>query len=190
MKTAPAALLPLIFVGLLTGLTYWLDRTTAAEEQAKKAAARHDPDFIVDRFTVQRFDEKGSLVNSMAAEKMTHFPDDNSSDVIKPEMSFFRSSNPSRLTARTARLLQDGEEVHLQGDVRLMRPAGATPAVLIQSESLTVYPKTELAKSNSPVTITQGSSVVRGSGLEYNGKERVAVLHGRAKGTFNKGKNS
>ena len=52
MRAAPASLLPLIFVGLLAGLTYWLDRTTATEEKAKKAAARHDPDFIVEQFTV------------------------------------------------------------------------------------------------------------------------------------------
>lgn len=186
MKAAPASLLPLIFVGLLAGLTYWLDRTTATEEKARKAAARHDPDFIVEQFTVQRFDEKGAMVNSMVAEKMTHFPDDNSSDVISPQMNFYRGGNPSKLTARTARLLQDGEEVILNGDVRLSRPAGATPAVLIQTESLTVYPKTELAKSRVPVTIHHGTSIVQGSGVDYNGKDRIAVLYGRAKGTFNK----
>ena len=184
MRLSLSALMPLIFVGLLTGLTYWLDRTTAAEEHAKKAALRHDPDFIVDKFSVQRFDEKGVMINSTVADKMTHYPDDNSSDVINPELFFFRGDNPSKLTALTAHLINDGKEVRLKGNVRLFRPAGRTPAVLIQSETLTVFPDSEFATSSSPVTITQDSNVVHGSGLEYHGKERIAVLFGRVRGTF------
>ena len=184
MKVQPATLMPLILVGLLTALTYWLYRTTESAEQAQKAAARHDPDFIVENFSVQRFDETGVMVNSVAADKMTHYPDDSSSDLINPEMHFYLSATPSKLTALGGRLINDGKEVHLQGDVRLFRPAGTAPAVLIRSETLTVFPDTDYAITKSPVVITQNRSIVHGSGLEYHGKEQVAVLFGRVNGTF------
>jgi lipopolysaccharide export system protein LptC len=186
MRYGASAVFPLVLMGALAGLTYWLDRTTTAQEQVHRANNRHDPDFIVERFSVQRFDRKGDLVNSLTAESMTHYPDDNSTDVVKPELTYYNQL-ATKVSSQAARLLKDGKEVQLTGSVKVFRPgAKATPATLIQSEALTVFPDDDHVIGNAPVTITRGKVAIHGNALDYDGKQHISRLSGRVHGEFKK----
>ena len=44
-------LAPLILIGALAGLTFWLDRLGQDSDRDVVGPSRHDPDFIVDRLT-------------------------------------------------------------------------------------------------------------------------------------------
>lgn len=92
MRPSGAALLPLVIVGALAGLTFWLDKAASGQEQTARANKRHDPDFFVEKFNVQRYDATGQLINSLVADKMTHFP------MTTPPTSSTRTS-PSTATA-------------------------------------------------------------------------------------------
>jgi lipopolysaccharide export system protein LptC len=43
---------------------------------------------------------------------------------------------------------------------------------------------TRLVYTITPVTITQGKSIIHGSRLEMNNKSGISVLHGRVTGTL------
>lgn len=185
MRLSGAALLPIVLLGLVAGLTYWLEKTTMADEARNRANARHDPDYMVTNFTIKRFGESGDLTQVLSADHMVHFPDDDSTELAAPKLSLQRSDRPTRVVSREAWLNKDGKEIRLKGDVKVSRPAaGGSPATLIESEALTVYPDDERTVGSVPVTITQGNNVMRGSGLEYLGKEKTAQLRGRVFGTF------
>lgn len=187
MRFSGVALFPVILLGLLAGLTYWLEKATTAQEATRRANARHDPDYMVDRFTVQRFGESGNLVQSLTAERMVHFPDDNSTQVSRPNLTYFNGSEPTRVTAQEANLSQDGKEVRLKGAVKVVRTnAGGHPATIIETPALTVYPDEQRATGTAPVTITRGRDVISGGGIDYLGKDRTAQLHGRVRGVFMK----
>lgn len=187
MRPSGAALLPLVLVGVLAGLTFWLDKATSGQEQAARANKRHDPDFYVEKFNVQRYDATGQLINSLVADKMTHYPDDDTTDVINPDLNIYRDGHPMHITAKQAHMTQDGKEVTMKGNVRLLRPAGERPALLLETETMTAYSDDQRAHSNAPVKITQGSTVIHGGGVDYNGKSLVTQLFGGVRGTFIQG---
>jgi len=188
VRFSAAALFPLALVGVLAAMSFWLERATTSGELDRKAKGRHAPDFIVEKFNVQRFDAGGALLQTLTAERMTHFPDTDSSEVVTPSLTYYRPEAPTYVSARMAELLQDGREVKLSGTVRISRPASASgPATLIQSEALTVFPDEERAVGNVPVTLTQGTNVVHGRTLTYYGRDRIAHLGGGVHGTFLRG---
>lgn len=185
MKTSGTALFPIALLAALAGLTFWLSNATNIDESKRRSSQRHDPDFIVENFTVERFDEQGQLIQVLKAPRMAHFPDDESTDVTKPELVHYAGTRPTRIQAQSAWLSKDGKEVRLKGDVRLTREEGAgSPRTELTTAALTVFPDQEMARGNVPVTVRQGNSVISGDRIEYRGKENLAILEGRARGTF------
>jgi lipopolysaccharide export system protein LptC len=184
-------LFPLIVVALLAALTFWLQRAVNPDDPARRALKRHDPDFVIDNFTVRRFDENGNLKQSMLAETLTHYPDNETTTVINPNLTYYPGGESTQLFAKTAFLSDDNKRVDLSGDVRLIKPPTALrPLTTLRTESLTVFPDTDIAEGSSRATITRGRSVVSGDTVHYNGRENIGVLGGRVKGIFYRDKKS
>jgi lipopolysaccharide export system protein LptC len=178
-----ASLLPLMLAALLAGLTYWLDHVVQ-NDTGPRANRRHDPDYFVDHFTVRRFGPDGTLQHTITADRMVHFPDDDSTEVVSPHL-VYETVPPTDITARTAWLDSKGKHVRLDDDVRIVRASiGDQPETVITTSVLYVTPDDETASTKAPVVITQGKSVVTGVGLEANNKTEVAVLSGPVHGTI------
>lgn len=181
------SLLPLLLAGLLAGLTYWLDHVVQSDT-GPNADRRHDPDYFVDNFTVRRFGPDGTLQHTVTADRMVHFPDDDTTEVISPHL-VYETPPKTDITARTAWLDSKGTHVRLNDDVRIVRAAsGDQPETVITTSVLYVTPDDETAYTKAPVVITRGNNVVTGVGLEANNKTEVAVLSGPVHGTFYRSK--
>lgn len=176
--------LPLVLVGFLAALTFWLERVAQFGGEPSHAKERHDPDFYVEQFRVRRYDDDGSLLNTLVAEKMLHFPDDDTTKVIGPRLTYEHRPQ-TEVTAKTAWLDKDGKHVRLDDDVRIVRAGeNAAPDTVITTSVLYVTPDNEYARTDAPVTITQGQTVIRGGGATVDNKGRVSVLSGRVNGTI------
>ena len=185
MRSTGATLLPLFLLTLLAGATFWLDRASRLEDGGGSSKLRHDPDFIVDTFTTQRFNLDGSLQHTMTAQKMLHYADDDTTEVTAPALTYYGNAPTTRLNAKQAWVSKDGKEVHLINDVRMLREASADrPELVMTSAELRVFPDDEIARTNTPVTIVNGRSTLHGSGLEANNHAKIYTLLGRAQGTI------
>ena len=183
MKRSGEALFPIALMALLAAATFWLDRATQVEE-GRDGKKRHDPDYIVDNFYVRRFDVDGALQHSLRAQKMLHYPDDDSTEVIAPNLTY-HSTPPRFVSARTAWLDKDGKHARLDGNVRVIGEGeGERPRTEIATSVLYVQPEDEFAHTDAPVTISQGLTTISGTGMETSNKTRVSVLFGRVKGTI------
>ena len=189
MRAHGTRLLPLVLLMLLAALTFWLDHATHVDEQRHDGKGRHDPDFIVDKFTVRRYDIDGHLQHLLTAQKMLHYTDDDSTEVSGPVLHYFSNGRRTEVTATRAWLGPAGKELRLHDQVRVFQEAtaGELPTLLTTAE-MTVFPDEETARSNSPVTITQGASVINGTGLEADNKLRLYKLQGRAHALINRQK--
>jgi lipopolysaccharide export system protein LptC len=78
----------------------------------------------------------------------------------------------------------DAKNVRLSGDVRLERTPAGAPPLLVETARLDVAPEQERASTDTPVTLTQGRSVVRGSGLVADNKSRTVSLLGPVRGAI------
>ena len=181
MRAPSTRLLPLLLLTLLVALTFWLDQASHVDDPRNDGKGRHDPDFVVDSFTVRRYDAEGHLQHLLTARKMLHYTDDDSTEVSGPALSYFGSGRRTDIAAPRAWLGPEGKELRLLDDVHVVQQATATePATLLTTTELLVYPDDELARSDKPVTIAQGSSVITGSGLEADNKLQLFKLLGRA----------
>lgn len=184
MKIHSAHLLPLILLTLLAALTFWLERASQVGDGGNDKG-RHDPDFVVDNFTLRRFNTEGNLQHSLSAKEMLHYPDDDSTTVIDPALVFFGNAAPTRLGARQARISKDGKQIRLADDVRVVREASdGNPELRVTSAEMVVYPDDEIARSSVPVSIVQGRSVMTGSGMEVDSRSHTYTLSGPVRGTI------
>lgn len=181
-----ASLFPVLLVGTLAGLTFWLQRVSEPQNADRSGRNRHDPDFIVDTFTVRRFNTEGALQHTLKATRMLHYPDDDTTTVVAPHITFHGTS-PTQLTAEQALVSKDAESVRLERNVRLTRSAESGGlATEVASARLDVLPDLETARTDTPVTITQGRSVVTGSGLVADNKIKQTTLLGPVRGTIHR----
>lgn len=182
----PAAnLFPVLVAGILAALSYWLEVASRAPETRQAGQLRHDPDTIVENFEVRRFDALGALQHTLTAERMVHYPDDDTAVIVSPRLILHRPP-PTTVEAGAAQVLSGGEHIELLDGVRVTRSGLAgKPDTLLTTTRMDVWPEAEIAKTREPVTITQGASHVRGEGgLSIDQKSLVYVLEGPVSGTF------
>jgi lipopolysaccharide export system protein LptC len=183
MNDRSTSLVPLAMLVLLAALTFWLSRLIEGDKP--RAPQRHDPDYIVERFELRRFDVGGKLQHTLVGERLLHYPDDDTTVVTAPRLTYHQTA-PTEISAGMAHLDRDGKEVDLVDSVRIVRHAaeGDAAPTRIETPSLKIFPDEERGLTQEAVTITQGRSIVRGQGMEIDNKTGVSVLHGRVKGTL------
>ena len=176
------ALIPLL---LIAGLSFWLDSAVAPENQGN-GPLRHDPDYWVDNFSVKRFDTDGRPLNTLWGQKMTHFPDTDTTLVDNPKLTFFRQP-AVQLSASAGLIGKDGKEITLTDRVHIRREgiAGNFP-LDVRTNAMILYPDSEQARATSRVVITQGNSVLSGSAMSLDSKTGISVLSGPVTATFHR----
>jgi lipopolysaccharide export system protein LptC len=185
MKNRAASLFPLVMLLLLAALTFWLNRVIQGD--SPRGPQRHDPDYWVERFEVRRFDIDGKLQHTVVADKLLHYPDNDTTIVTTPHLTYHQQP-PTEIFARTAYIGRDGKEVDLVDDVRVIRHGalGDSPRTLLETRTLKVFPDDERGTTNDPVVITQGKSIMRGTGLDIDNRSGITVLRGRVTGTLHR----
>jgi lipopolysaccharide export system protein LptC len=183
MKNSATSTIPLVMLLLLAALTFWLSQVI--QGRTPRGPLRHDPDYWAERFVLRRFDINGSLQHTLVGEKVVHYPDDDTTIVTEPHLTYHQLPRIEAF-ARMAYLGPDGKEVDLVDEVKVIRH-GATddlPPTVLETKALKVFPDEEKASSKDPVILTRGASVLRGTGFETDNSTGITVLHGRVTGTF------
>lgn len=179
-----ATLFPLLLAGFLAGMSYWLELASRPQGLGQDGKSRHDPDYYVENFNVKRFDAEGLLQHTLIADRMQHYPDDDTTLVAAPRMIYHREP-ATYLSARAAQVDGKGERVELIDAVQVLRAGlNGKPTTTLTTERLEAYPDDEIARTLVPARIVQGLSHVTGNTLESNNKTAIHILEGAVRGTF------
>ena len=81
---------PVLLLGAVAAVTVWLDRQVQPPEAGISGKGRHDPDYIVDNFTVVRIGPDGIVRYKLDARRMLHYPDDDTTDLVAPKFVNFQ----------------------------------------------------------------------------------------------------
>ena len=182
-----SAYLPLLMMAILALGTWWLVRNAPTLETPRETVApRHEPDYEMTNFVVQRFAKDGTLRTQLEGDRLRHYPDNDTLEIDRARLRAIDSDGVVTLaTANRALANGDGSEVQLLGDARVVRPAeGNEQEIEFRGEFLHAFRNVEQLRSHLPVTVTQGESVVHADGMEYDNLARVIDLHGRTRATF------
>ena len=179
--------LPLLLMALLALGTWWLVKNTPlAGEVRATAPLRHEPDYEMRDFAVQRFTPQGPLRTQIEGDAMRHYPD---TDTLEIDNVRLRAVAPDgRVTLATARHAianGAGTEVQLMGGAEIVREGTANDsAINFKSEFLHAFLDTERVRSHLPVTVTRGGTEVHAEGMEYSHLDRLIQFSGRMRASF------
>jgi lipopolysaccharide export system protein LptC len=177
MRFSTTRLFPLALMLALALLTFYLERTVR-EEESPPALRRHDPDYLVTNFTTTTYNAAGAAETVMSAERMVHYPDDDTTELFAPRVVQAKPNQP-RYSVRADRgqLSRDGDEIFLYDSVLLVRDASAEgPEARMTTEFLHVLRDRALVRTDREVKIVEGSRSLQGRGMEYNNDTRSLVL--------------
>ncbi|MBL0167972.1 MAG: LPS export ABC transporter periplasmic protein LptC [Propionivibrio sp.] len=182
MKRWGSALFPLSLLLILTGLTFWLRYATELPQTKHDGKLRHDPDYIITDAILRKIDQTGRLKYTLSATDIRHYPDDESTDMLKPNLVHFQAKKPPvTMSAERGHMSKDGEKVDLYDNVRIRRSASAQYEELTAyTPELTVLPNVEKAFTKSPVLITQGKSWMKGVGMQVDNRAQTYLLESQA----------
>jgi lipopolysaccharide export system protein LptC len=173
--------LPLVpLIGLL-GVTYWLNQQVQPEPATPDSSKRHDPDAIVEDFSATKLNEQGVPSFIMAAKKMLHYPDDDSTTLEEPRITMLSPGQPAiHAVAKNATISSKGDEVILHDDVEVLREASERQdSFKLQTEYLRIVPDQNLADSDRAVTLIDAHNIIHATGMELDNKTRTLKLLSR-----------
>jgi lipopolysaccharide export system protein LptC len=169
--------LPILPLLALLSATYWLNQQ-AEPGPAKPESERHDPDAIVENFSATSLNDQGVPDFIMAATRLTHYPDDDSTTLDEPRITMLTPGQPAiHATAEHGSISSKGEDIYLRDNVEVLREASAHQRQLtLQTGYLHISPDLDLADTDRPVTIVEANNIVHATGMELNNKTRILKL--------------
>jgi len=183
---------PVLLLGALAALTYWLDAQVQPPAPRRDGSERHDPDIYVEGFRAITLDPQGRPTQSIAGKTARHFGDDQTTEFTEPMLSQTEPDKPAfRITALQGKLSGDRKEVFFTGNVHAVRDAGpAAPGeapvgpVTVITEYLHVVPDAQTESTDKAVTIEEPRGIIKSVGLELDNKAKTLKLKARVQGTL------
>jgi lipopolysaccharide export system protein LptC len=183
-------LMPLLLMALVAGSTFWLVQVNSPREQdTGPRAKKHEPDYYMERFSATELAEDGSTKMRFTGDRMVHFEDDETYEVTKPAMRAFEAARPPVTGhADLGRMNAEASVIDLFGNALVVRSAGPDPKqdpkMTAASEYFRVLINEDIVKTDKPVELTRGPSVMNANGLVFNNVTREVQLLGNVRGTI------
>ena len=153
----------------------------------------------------QHYDKDGRVNYSFYAKEVVHLShSDNQSTqhngsytrLSEPVIAFYQPTENWQVTAATGRVDEANQDIFLSGNVELQRIADgqrlASDAsqsenagernARMTTETLLIKPQSKLAQTDSPVTITDGSSSLSAVGMTLDIEQQKLKLHAQVRG--------
>ena len=172
--------LPLVLM-IALALGTWLiaKNTPGLLAPSVPGPVKHEADYTLDHFNLQRFDPQGALKVEIEGEHMQHFPDD---DIMEVEQIRVVTTEPDGrrmiATALHGRARGDSSEVWLDGQAQVIAESEGELPIQVNGEHLHALPKLRQVDSKYMVLVRQGDSEFNADGLEYDDVTRLLTLHG------------
>lgn len=176
--------LPLTPLLLLMAGTWWLNQQVQPLPQVQ-SQQRHDIDYYIDNFSAVTLNAQGQPRYTLSAEKLWHYPDDDTTHLQMPQLASLYTDRPPTLTsARTGMISSKGDDVFLYDEVRILRPANENGVEQrFATDYLHVVPDRDWAETDQSVVMTNQYNVIRAVGMELDYKTRTVKLLSRVRAT-------
>lgn len=184
---ALSAYLPLLLMSLLALATWWLvQNTPSADAPDSDVAPRHEVDYAMQGFVMQRFGVDGRLLVQMNGEQMRHYAD---TDTLEIDVVTIRAQAPDgsvmRASAHRAIASGDASQVQLLGGARVVYEGDKNqPMIEFDSEFLQAFLDKKTLHSHLPVRLRQERSELNVGAIDYDHRTRSARLGAPVRARF------
>ena len=185
-------LMPLILMGTITLITFWLvKKNTPPESSLLERVRLHEPDYTIQNGALSALNELCNTKYRVLGKKVTHYDDDASIDILTPRMRLFQADKaPVTVKSDTGHLDGDLTILDLVDNAEIFRPAQAATAtepatlrMLARSSYFKVLINDDIIETDRPIRLEQGMSVMNSThGGTFNNVDQSMVLSGQVKG--------
>lgn len=169
----------LLVMLLLAAGSAWLLQVLSPGKARGPAQVLHQPDYYLHNFVTVNMEEDGTLKNRLEADYMAHYPDDDTTELVKPRLSVTRpGQEPVQVTADKGWVTADNKVILLSGSVNLWQldESGNKRLEIITSE-VKILTDEEYAETEKPATISGRDTTVNATGVRAWLKEgRLQLL--------------
>jgi lipopolysaccharide export system protein LptC len=170
LREALSSYLPLLLMAVLALATWWLVKNAPrppAEATARALAS--EPDVVMTRFTLQRFDAAGRLKLRVEGAEIKHFPDSDRVEIQQARIvAYAPDGRITHAQAAQVRGLADGSELFLEGGAEVISTDAAGQPLVMRGESLQAYVQLDRLLAPRPVLVEYAGSNLRANGLSYD----------------------
>ena len=185
-------LMPLLLMGGLTLLTFWLVQiNTPSPINVIERPRLHEPDYTLKNGALSYLNEQGQTKYRILGKELIHYDDDASIDIVQPRMRSFQL-NKAPITVRAKRGHIDGDlsVLDLYDNVEIYRPPQsasetqkASSYMLAKSSYFQVLINDDIIKTDKPVELEQGLSFMQSNaGGIFDNVQQSMQLLGTVKG--------
>lgn len=171
---------------LALGSFWLLEVIRKGGDESTPSSVRSAPDYYIEKFDFIRMSEAGQPRYQISGIKLVHYPLDNSSEIEQPMINRLEKDRPPmNIRADRARLEDDNSKLHMIGHVNVDRPA--TPMAKyfhLESDYLLALPDEDIVKTDRPVHIVLGDTVLNGTGMYSNNATREFRLSHNVRGVY------
>ncbi len=140
-----AVLEKILYVAVFAGLgllSIWLQYGIIDQAPVSfQGRERHDPDYYIENFTAVGMDEQGRRRYVLEAERMVHYPDDDTALLDNPHVVEYETGSAPRHTySESGWVSSNGNEILLTGNVRVIQGRGSEAAGgVMTTEKMRIY---------------------------------------------------
>lgn len=170
----------ILLVGLLllaAGSWWFLSIVDPSRHQAITISVE-GPDHFMEDFISTTLGKSGTPLHRLIAVRLTHYPNQEHSDLLQPTMTFYREDGHIWVaSAKEGRVWDDGKEIFLKGDVNIRRPGEPQKLIVINTRDLRILPDDDFAQTANSVVVQQDQNTVTATGMEAHfGQGEVNLL--------------
>ncbi len=170
----------IIILSLLAISSTWLLNRLTETGSTEISVLRHDPDNYIHDLTTLTMNQDGSPKNKLYADYMAHYPDDNTTELIKPKLEIFRLHKPPiTITAEKGWATEDNEVILLTGETKLLQlDAEGVRELEIITSDVRVLMDQEYAETDKAATIFGRKTTIKAIGVNaYLGESKLELLN-------------
>jgi lipopolysaccharide export system protein LptC len=184
---------PVLLLGGLAALTYWLDAQIQSPALRNDGSHRHDVDIYVENVRATSFGTDGNPTQLLSAARGEHYPDDDTTVFFKPDLVIKDPKQPTfAITADLAKIGGDRDNAWFTGNVRARREADPDApkdakdggASTLATEYLHVLVKQKLADTDKAVTLEDSRGIIHAVGMKIDGEHKTVRFLSRLHGTL------
>ncbi len=174
----------LLLAVLLAATTAWWLSELGSGDRATRVLQAHEPDYYMENFTQSRMNEDGKLHHRLTAEMMLHYPDDDSTELVKPVLEVYNEGPlPWRVRAEKGWISANNDVVLLTGEVHIWRDdENGMRELDVLTRDLRVLPKQRYAETDKAARIHSPGVLYNAVGMRAIFNENRLELLSRVKG--------
>jgi lipopolysaccharide export system protein LptC len=182
-------LFPLLILSVIALLTYWININVQPVLSKQDAAARHDPDYMVENFISTQTDKTGALRYKLQSKEMQHFPDDDTTLLKSPVYTqYVQDKSYLQVEGLIGDVSGAGNDIKLYKNVKVTRaPYGDKQEMTLETDYLNILPNEDLVLTQRPVVIRQApKTVVYANGMVYEKQKLTVTLLNKVRAHYEK----